>query len=192
MPESGRWHSWLELRPVLGVRVPAGCMLGLDLRLELEQPVEHVLRPRGTTRNVDIDRHDRVDSHDGRVVVVEAAGARADAERDDPLGLGHLVVDALQHRRYLVADGTDYEEHVRLARRESRQAGAEAVDVVMSACGGHVLHPTASRHEWILEDGELPRPADGLVEAAGHESRVARHLTASQERHCPTRKRTLP
>src|SRR5438876_5475743 len=97
-PESATERSWLELRTVFwGLSLP-GCVLGLDLRLELEQAVEHVLRSRWTTGDVNIHRHDRVDSHDGRVVVVEAAGAGADTKRDDPFGLGHLLVDALQDR----------------------------------------------------------------------------------------------
>ena len=76
----------------------------------------------GTARDVDIHRDDGVDAHDGRIVVVEAARAGADAEGDDPFGLGHLVVDAFEDRSHLVADRADDEEHVRLARRKSRQA----------------------------------------------------------------------
>src|SRR5213083_2166245 len=83
-----------------------------DLVLELHEPVDDRLGTRRTAGYVDVDRDDRVDPLHGGVVVVEAARARADAEGDDPLRLGHLVVDALEHRRHLVADRADDEEHV--------------------------------------------------------------------------------
>src|SRR5262245_4601758 len=75
----------------IGTRsVPLG--LGDDLVLQLHEPVDHRLGTRRAARDIDVDRYDRVDPLHGGVVVVEAAGARADAERDNPLGLGHLVV----------------------------------------------------------------------------------------------------
>ena len=43
------------------------------------------------------------------------------------------------------------------------------VDVIVRAGGGHVLHAAARRHERVLEDGELARPADRLVELGGEE-----------------------
>ena len=74
--------------------------------------------------------------------------------------------------------------------------GAEAIDVVVRAGRRHVLHATARRDERVLEDRVLARPADGLVQAAGHESAVARHLArlsiATPGRHCPRRRRTPP
>src|SRR5262245_58660617 len=56
-----------------------------DLVAELHQPVEDALGTQRTARNVDVDRNDRVDALHRRVVVVEAAGARADSERHHPL-----------------------------------------------------------------------------------------------------------
>src|SRR5436309_11472924 len=73
--------------------VPLG--LGGDLVLQLHEPVDHRLGAGRTARDVNVDGNDRVDALHGGVVVIEAAGARAHAERDDPLGLGHLIVDAL-------------------------------------------------------------------------------------------------
>ena len=57
-------------------------------------------RPRAAadSRDVDVAGDDLVDAGDGRVVVVEAAARRAGAEREHPLGLGHLLVDALAGR----------------------------------------------------------------------------------------------
>src|SRR5712691_10512052 len=144
--------------------------LGGDLVLQLHEPVDHRLGAGRAARDVDVDRDDRVDALHGGVVVVEATRARAHTEGDDPLRLGHLVVDALEDRRHLVTDRPDDEQDVSLARREPWQPGAEAVDVVVRARRRHVLHPAARRHERVLEDRILPRPPDGLVELAGEEA----------------------
>ena len=165
----------LELRPRLSGRPPAGFMLCLDFCLELEQSVEHVLRPRGAPGNVDVHRDEYVDPHERRVIVVEPTGAGADTERNDPLGLGHLVVDALQHGRHFLADRAHHEEHVRLARRKPREASAEPVDIVMRAGRRHVLHPAAGRHKRILEDRVLSGPPNRRVEPARHESCISHH-----------------
>src|SRR5262245_15075689 len=141
-----------------------------DLVLQLHEPVDDRFRPRRAARNVYVDGNDGVDALHGRVVVIEAAGARADAEGHHPLRLRHLLVDALEDRRHLVRDRADHEQHVGLARRETRQPGAEAVDVVMRARGRHVLHATARGHERVLEDGILAGPADGLVEPRREEA----------------------
>src|SRR5262245_875036 len=141
-----------------------------DLFLELHEPVDHRLRTGRAAWNVDVDGNDRVDPLHGGVVVVEPARARADAKGDDPLRLGHLLVDAFEHGRHLVRDRADDEQHVGLTWRETREPCAEAIDVVMRARCRHVLHATARRHERVLEDGVLPSPADGFVQPRREEA----------------------
>src|SRR5438128_12411433 len=97
--------------PGLRGRAAAACMLGLDLSLQLEQTVEDILRARGAAWDIDIYWYDRVNSHDGCIVVIEAARAGANPKRDDPLRLGHLIIDSLQHGQYLVADRAYHEQH---------------------------------------------------------------------------------
>src|SRR5256712_2001374 len=172
------WWSWVSTTAspnrrwssarMLTRSVPLG--LSGDLVLQLHEPVDHRLGAGRAAGNVDVARDDRVDALDGGVIVIEAAGARAHAKRAHPLRLGHLVVDALENRRHLVADRADHEEDVRLPRREARQPGTEPVDVVVRARRRHVLHPAARRHERILEDRVLPRPPDGLVELRREET----------------------
>src|SRR2546422_4964557 len=111
--------------------------LGGDLVLQLHEPVDHRLGTGRAARDVDVDRDDRVDAHDGRVVVVEAAGARAHAEGDDPLRLGHLVVDALEDGRHLVADRPDDEEDGGLAGGEAREPPPQAGLVGVAAPRRH-------------------------------------------------------
>src|SRR4026207_509944 len=65
--------------------------------------------------------------------------------------------------------GAPREEPAGLAGREARQAGAESIDVIVRAGGGHVLHAAARGHERVLEDGVLPGPADGLAQLRGEE-----------------------
>src|ERR1041385_4610511 len=65
-------------------------LLVLDLVLKEHEPVEHLLGARRASGDVDVDRDDLVGAGHRVVVLVEAAGAGADAERDDPLRLRHL------------------------------------------------------------------------------------------------------
>src|SRR5438093_121973 len=83
----------------------------LDFVLELHQTIKHHFRPRRAPWYVDVDGYDRIDTHYGRVVVVETAGACADSESDNPLRVGHLFIDPLQDRRHLVADRAHVEQN---------------------------------------------------------------------------------
>src|SRR5262245_10152652 len=112
-------YSFRELRARFGFAPFAGGVLALDFVLKLYQAVEHHLRPWRASRDINIDRYDSVDALHGRIVVIETAGAGADSKRDDPLGVGHLLINSLQDGRHLVTDRAHNEEHVGLARRES-------------------------------------------------------------------------
>ena len=125
-------HSCREDRRTRFGRGPlTGGVLVLNLVLELHQSVQNHLRPWGATRNVNIHRQNRVDSHHCRVVVIKATRAGTNSEGDYLFGLGHLVVDALQDRRHLVADGTYNEKYIRLARRKPGQTRTESINVVV-------------------------------------------------------------
>src|SRR5690606_7469252 len=121
----------------------------LDLVLEQHQRVEHALGSRGTPRYVDVGGDDLVDARAAGVVVVEAAARSARAEREHPLRLCHLLVDALQHGGLALGDGTHHPEQVTLTRRKARSFGAEAREVVARAGDAHELHPATRRHEGI-------------------------------------------
>ena len=85
----------------------------------------------GTARHVDVDGNDLVDPLGHVVGPVEAARGRAHAHRDDPLGLGHLVVDLPQHRGELVRHGARDDQEVGLARGETDDLRPEPGDVVV-------------------------------------------------------------
>src|SRR5262249_41652555 len=141
----------------------------LNLVLQQHQAVEHLLGPRRAAGNIDVDRNDLIGARYRRVVLIETAGRCADAERDDPFGFGHLLVDAGQHRRRALGDGADDAQEMGLPWRETRKLGAEASDVVLRAGGGHELHAAAGSHERILEERVLTRPVDRVGEPRGVE-----------------------
>src|SRR5207342_3747355 len=92
---------------------------------------------------VHVDGYDVVDALHDRVVVEHAAAARADAHRQHPLGLGHLVVDLAEHRSHLVADPAGHDHQVGLARAGPEDLHAEAGQVVLRAAAGHHLDGAA-------------------------------------------------
>ena len=104
-----------------------GAELGvLDLVVQLEDRVDQHLRARRAAGEVHVDRDDVVDALDDRVVVEHAAGDGADAHREHPLGLGHLVVDLAQDRGHLLADPAGDDHQVGLARAGAEDLHAEA------------------------------------------------------------------
>src|SRR5438128_1003922 len=140
--------------------------LRVDLLLQDLEPVEHLLRARWAARHVHVHGDNADGALRGGVVVVEAARRGADAEGHHPLGLGHLLVDALEHGRLLHVDGAYDHEQIRLARGEARVLGAEAGQVVAARHDAHVLHAAAGGDERVLEEGVRARPAQRAGELA--------------------------
>src|SRR5262249_36386930 len=99
-----------------------------------------------------------------RVVVIETAARRAGPEREHPLRVGHLLVNALERGRLALADRADDPEQVGLSRREARGLGAESRHVEGRARHRHELHRTARRDEWVLEERILLGPVEERVE----------------------------
>ena len=120
----------------------------------------------GQPGQVDVDRDDVVDAlHDG-VVVEHAAGAGADTHRDDPLGLGHLVVDLAHDRRHLLAHPAGDDHQVGLARRGGEPLHAEPRDVVVGRADGHHLDGAAGQAERGRPDRALAHVAGDLLDRA--------------------------
>src|SRR3712207_2961953 len=73
----------------------ADLLVALDLFLERHDPEDQSLRPRRASGDVDVDGDHPVGTHEHRVAVEKRTardGARA--HRYNPLGLGHLLVEA--------------------------------------------------------------------------------------------------
>ena len=146
----------------------------LDLVVQLEDRVDEHLRPRRAAGQVDVDRDDVVDALHDRVVVEHAAAGGADAHREHPLGVGHLVVDLAQHRGHLLAHPAGDDHQVGLARRGPEDLHAEAGQVVARAAGRHHLDGAAGQ-------AERRRPQRAAAEVAGElldggEQNAAREL----------------
>ena len=136
----------------------------LDLLLELHEAVEERLGPRRAAGDVDVDRDEPVDALRHRVGPVRAAARRAGAHRDDPLRVGHLVVEALDDRRHLLGDRPGDEHQVGLARRAAEDLGAEARHVVAAVDDGHHLDRAAGEAELERPERVLAAPADQGVD----------------------------
>src|SRR5262245_18025998 len=86
-----RGDDLLALVAELAVAAP-----GLDAVHQHDHRVEHLLGTRRAAGDVHVDGDDLIGARHRVIVLVEAAGRRTHAERDDPLGLGHLIELALE------------------------------------------------------------------------------------------------
>src|SRR6266540_2467046 len=172
-------RSWTSPRACVWVSTLVGLLGGLgalarlaevsDLLLELEQPVEERLRRRRAARHVDVHRDDAVHALDDVVTVSEgAARIRAGPHGHGPLGIGHLIVDALEHGRHLDVDRAGDDHEVRVARR-GKGHHPEALDVETRGERHHHLDGAASEAERHGPDRGLPRPVEESVGHRGHD-----------------------
>ena len=108
-------------------RTPLRPLLLADLVLQPHEAVEQCLRPRRTTRHVNIHRQQLVYPLQYRVAPVHPARGSARAHRDYPFGVRHLVPEHLDCGSHLLGDGPSHDHNVRLARGGAEDAGPEAV-----------------------------------------------------------------
>ena len=121
--------------PAVLVAAPAlGHVLVLDALLQQHDALEQGLGPGRAAGDVDVDGDDLVDALGDRVAVpVRPAAVGAAAHRDDVLGVGHLLVEALDGRHDLVGDGAGDDHEVGLAGAGRERDHAEAHHVVAGA-----------------------------------------------------------
>src|SRR5256885_8986575 len=101
-----------------------------DLFAKAEQPFDERLRPGRAARDIYVDGYDGVDALQRGVAVPKlAARGRAVAHGDDPLRLGHLLVETAQARRHFVGDRPRPRHHAGppRARAEDLHAGPRPV-----------------------------------------------------------------
>src|SRR5262249_2993967 len=155
-----------------------------DLVVEHQDPVHERLRPGRAAGDVHVDGDDLVDTLDERVVVEHAARARADAHRDDPLGLDHLVVHLAQDRRHLLAEPAGDDHEVGLAGTGAEHLHAVARQVVVRRARGHHLQRAAREPEGRGPHRVAPRPLDQILQSSRQE-RVRNLLETHQAAFSP-------
>lgn len=84
----------------------------VDDALDGHDAFDQLFGARRAAGDVDVDGDELVAALDDGVGVEDAAGAGAGAHGDDPLGLGHLLVDALEDGHGLDADAAGDDEEV--------------------------------------------------------------------------------
>src|SRR5437588_1561137 len=141
----------------------------INLVLQLEQRVEEVLRSRRTANHIDIRGHDLIHALQHGVGVERAAYRRARAHGDHPLGVGHLVIDALDDRRHLQRDRAGHNHQVTLPRAGTEDFRAEARNIKTRGRGGDHLDGTAGQAEGHGPDRRLAGPVEDVVHRGDQE-----------------------
>ena len=113
--------------------------------------------------------------HD-RVIIEDAAGSGAGAHRDDPLGLGHLIVELANDGSHFLREAAGDDHQIGLARRRAENFGAEAGDVETGGGHGHHLDGAAGEAETERPDGAAARPVHGFVERGEDDAFVFEEL----------------
>src|SRR5579884_4019764 len=148
---------------------PAEQLAVADLLVQREDPVQERLRAGRTAGHVHVHGHDLVDALDDRIVVEHPARARADAHRDDPLRLDHLVVDLTQDRGHLLAEATGDDHQVGLAGARPEDLHPEPSGVVVRGAGRHHLDRATGETEGRGPHRAALCPLDEILDARGQE-----------------------
>ena len=153
-----------------------GTLFGFDFLLELENGVKNSFGARRAAGNVDVDGDDLIAALDDSVIVEDAAGSGARAHGDDPLGLGHLIVELTDDRSHFLGEATGNNHKVGLAGRRTKHFGAEASDIETRGGHGHHFDGAAGEAKAQRPDGTLAGPIHGLVELREDDAFVLQEL----------------
>jgi len=139
-------------------------LLIIDLLLKLEDGVENGFGARRASGDVDVNGNDLVAALHNGVIIENPARSRASAHRDDPLGLGHLIVELTDDRSHFLREPAGHDHQIGLAGRGAENFGAEAREVKAGSGHGHHFDGAAGEPKTKWPDGTLARPVHGLVE----------------------------
>src|SRR5262245_45144049 len=154
---SGRRVSMIEIASIYWIKPRLGTR-SRDFLLQLHEAINERFRTRRAARYIHVHRNHLIDTLDDGVVIEDAADRRTRAHRDDPLRVGHLVVDAPHGGRHLSRQPAGDDHQVRLARRAAEHLGAESRDIVPTGRHRHHLDRTAREAELCRPDGRTARP----------------------------------
>src|SRR3981189_2143122 len=141
-----------------------GTRFRINLFLELQNRVQERFRAGGTPWNVYIHWNNLITTlHDG-VIIEDAAGSGARAHGYDPLGLGHLFVEAANDGGNFWREAPGDDHQVGLTRGRTENFGAETSHVEARGGHGHHFDGAASQAETERPDGASAGPVHGFVE----------------------------
>src|SRR5260370_3708021 len=141
----------------------------IDFTRQLEKGVKEALGPGRPADDVNIHGHDAIHTSQTRVRMDRTAGARARAHRNTPLGIGHLLPDALEHGAYLQRDRAGDDHQGGLPRRGPKNFRAETGDIEARRRGGDHFDGAAGQSERERPDGGLASPVEDVVHRRNHE-----------------------
>ena len=96
-------------------------------------------------------------------------------------GIGHLVPDALQHRRHFQRDGACHDHQVRLPRAGTEDLRSEARDIEARSARGDHLDGATGQPEGERPDGGFSRPVENVIDRCGND--IAIELVLDQSCH---------
>src|SRR5574337_1349638 len=124
--------------------LPARLLLD-DLFLQQHDPVDQLLRPGWTARNIDIYRNDLVHALNDGIGVEDSAAGSTCAHGDHPLWLRHLIVDPSQDRGHLAAHAAGHNHQVGLTWLPPKDLSPESGKIETRSARCHHLNSTAGK-----------------------------------------------
>ena len=155
------------LREIVSIQIQSaleGTRFRIDLFLQLQNRVQERFRAGGTPWNVDIDWNNLIATLHDCVIIEDAAGGSARAHGDDPLGLGHLVVQATDDGRHFLREAAGNNHQIGLTRGWAEDFCTETSHVKARGGHGHHFNGAASQAETERPDGASAGPVHGFVE----------------------------
>ena len=134
------------------------------LFLKKEQALKNRLRPGRAPGDVQVHRKDLVDSLDDAVDVVHPSAVGAGSHGDNPLGFGHLLVKAKDHRGNFLENRPGGDEKIRLPRGSPQDFGAEPGNVIPGGVRDHLLNKAAGQTEEHGPEAVLAAPVHKVIE----------------------------
>jgi len=155
-----------SLGSTLQVKDRAGGLLGHDLFLEFDEPVEDRLGPGRAPGDVDIHRQNLVHPLDNAVHIIHPAAVGTGPHGNDPLGFRHLLEKPQDDRGDFLEHGSGNDKKVGLARGAPQDFGPETGDVVPGGKGNGLFNKTAGQPEEHGPKAVLAGPVDQEIRAA--------------------------
>ena len=137
--------------------------------MQLQNAVEQTFGPGRAARDIDVHRQVEVYALDHGVGIENAPGSGAGPHGDDPLGFGHLLVDALDGGHHLLTDSAGHDHQVGLAGRGPEGLHAEAGDVPAVGRGADHLDGAAGQPEGGGPQAALAAPIHQLLQGGGED-----------------------